>query len=223
MAVMLPRLLGAVVGLVVAGIAATTQAASAAVDYFTFDSFSIPSQVQIRQVSAAVVFTGKFERVDAGLRLVDAGAVPRLYISGVNGRAGILAASFVKQFSARNPDIPDLKRLVECCVEWGERAENTFQNAQDTKCWVDRRRLAGPLLLITSQRHMARAMAALSGTLPDRVIVPYPVDDAPPLVGPMRRSEYLNYLITIAVVHLPPTVGGQRIYGPFAGTCPGTL
>ena len=196
---------------------------SAAVDYFTFDSFSIPSQVQIRQVSAAVVFTGRYVRVDAGLQLVNAGVVPRLYISGVNGRAGIRPASFVKQFSARNPDIPDLKRLVECCIEWGERADNTIQNAQDTKCWVDRRRLAGSLLLITSQRHMARAMAALSGTIPDRVIIPYPVDDGPLLVGSMRRRAYLNYLITLAVVHLPRTVGGRRIYGPFAGTCPDTL
>lgn len=196
---------------------------SAAVHYTNFDLFNVPSQVQIRHVSAAVVFTGQFERVDAGLHLVDAGAVPRLYISGVNGGSGILPANFVKQFSARNPDIPDLKRLIQCCIEWGERAENTFQNAQDTKCWLDHRRLAGSLLLITSQSHMARAMAALSGTVPSREIVPYPVDDASRFIGQMRMRAYLKYLITIAVVRLPRTVGGQRIYGPFAGTCPGTL
>ena len=127
-----------------------------AVGYVSFDSFSIPSLERIRQVSAAVVFTGQFDRVDVGLRLADAGAVPRLYISGVNGNVGLDPAHFVEQFSIRNPDIADLRRLVACCVEWGERADNTFQNAQDTKCWVDRRGLAGPLLLITSRQHMAR-------------------------------------------------------------------
>lgn len=195
----------------------------AAVDYSRFDAFSIPSEVQIRTVSAAVVFTGQFGRVDAGLRLVNAGAVPRLYISGVNRRAGIYPANFVKQFSARNPDILGLKRLVKCCVEWGERARNTFQNAQDTKCWVDRRRLTGSLLLITSNRHMARAMAALSGTLSGGEIIPYAVDEGPRLTGSKRTRAYFNYLITIAVARLPRSVGGQHVFGPYVGTCPETL
>ena len=193
---------------------------SGAVDYVSFDSFSVPSLDQVRQVTAAVVFTGQFERVDVGLRLVDAGAVPRLYISGVNGNAGMEPAHFVEQFSIRNPDIADLPRLVACCVESGERADNTFQNAQDTKCWVDRRGLTGPLLLITSRQTMARAMAALSGALPDRVIVPYPVEDNLPRT---RIRTYLKYLVTIVAARLPLSVGAQRVYGPFVDGCPGRL
>lgn len=197
---------------------------SGAVKYISFDSFSVPSLDRIRQVSAAVVFTGQFERVDAGLRLVDAGAVRLLYISGVNGNAGMDPAHFIEQFSVRNPDIADLRRLVACCVEWGQRADNTFQNAQDTKCWVDRRGLTGPLLLITSRQTMARAMAALSGALPDRVIVPYPVEDGPArMVGRIRMRAYLKYLVTIVAARLPLAVGGQRVYGPFADGCPATL
>jgi uncharacterized SAM-binding protein YcdF (DUF218 family) len=194
-----------------------------AVGYVSFDSFSIPSLERIRQVSAAVVFTGQFDRVDVGLRLADAGAVPRLYISGVNGNAGLDPAHFVEQFSIRNPDIADLRRLVACCVEWGERADNTFQNAQDTKCWVDRRDLTGPLLLITSRQHMARASAALSGALPDRVIVPYPVEEGTPTVGRTRMRTYLKYLVTFVAARLPLIVGAQRVYGPFAEGCPSTL
>jgi uncharacterized SAM-binding protein YcdF (DUF218 family) len=195
----------------------------AAVGYVSFDSFSIPSMDRIRQVSAAVVFTGQFQRVDVGLRLADAGAVPRLYISGVNGNAGLDPNNFAAQFSIRNPDIADLRRLISCCVEWGERADNTFQNAQDTKCWVDRRGLTGPLLLITSRRTLARAAAALSGALPDRVIVPYPVEDGPDEVGRNRMRKYLKYLVTIVAARLPLIVGGQPIYGPFAEGCPKTL
>jgi uncharacterized SAM-binding protein YcdF (DUF218 family) len=170
-----------------------------------------------------VVFTGQFDRVDVGLLLADGGAVPRLYISGVNGNAGIDPDHFVEQFSIRNPDIADLPRLIACCVEWGERADNTFQNAQDTKCWVDRRGLTGPLLLITSRRTLARATAALSGALPGRVIVPYPVEDGPPEVGRNRMRKYLKYLVTIVAARLPLAVGAQRVYGPFAEGCPSTL
>jgi uncharacterized SAM-binding protein YcdF (DUF218 family) len=195
----------------------------ATVGYVSFDSLSIPSLDRIRHVSAAVVFTGQFQRVDVGLRLADAGAVPRLYISGVNGNAGIDPDHFVEQFSIRNPDIADLPRLISCCVEWGERADNTFQNAQDTKCWVDRRGLTGPLLLITSRRTLSRATAALSGALPGRVIVPYPVEDGPPEVGRMRLRKYLEYLVTIVAARLPLIVGGQPVYGPFAEGCPKTL
>ena len=195
----------------------------AVVGYASFDSFSVPSLDRIQQVSAGVVFTGQFQRVDVGLRLADAGAVPRVYISGVNGNAGIDPVRFVEQFSIRNPGIADLRRLVACCVEWGERADNTFQNAQGTKCWVDRRGLTGPLLLITSRQHMARAMAALSGALPDRVIVPYPVDDGLPTVGRTRMRTYLKYLVTIVAARLPLIVGGHRVYGPFAEGCPTTL
>ena len=196
---------------------------SGAVDYVSFDSFSVPSLDRIRQVTAAVVFTGQFERVDVGLRLVDAGAVRRLYISGVNGGAGMDPAHFVEQFSMRNPDIADLPRLVACCVEWGERADNTFQNAQDTKCWAERRGLTGPLLLITSRQTMARAMAALSGALPDRVIIPYPVEDNLPTVGQTRMRTYLKYLVTIVATRLPLAIGAQRVYGRFVDGCPGTL
>jgi hypothetical protein len=98
-----------------------------AVGYVSFDSFSTPSLERIRQVSAAVVFTGQFDRVDEGLRLADAGAVPRLYISGVNGNAGLDPAHFVEQFAIRNPDIADLRRLVACCVEWANALTTRFR------------------------------------------------------------------------------------------------
>jgi DUF218 domain len=76
--------------------------------------------------------------------------------------------------AALKAHIADLQSLVACCVEWGENATNTLQNAQDTKCWVERREVVGPLLLITSRLHMARAIAALSAALPGRVLIAYP-------------------------------------------------
>jgi uncharacterized SAM-binding protein YcdF (DUF218 family) len=195
---------------------------SVAVGYVSFDSFSVPSLDRIRQVSAAVIFTSHAERIDVGLRLLDAGVVPRLYISGVNGNAVMDPVHFVEPFSIRNPDIADLRRLVACCVEWSQRADNTLQNAQDTKCWVNRRGLTGPLLLITPRQRMARAMAALSGALPDREIVPYPVEEGLPTGAAERMREYLKYLVTIVAARLPLGVGGESVYGPFVDGCPDT-
>jgi uncharacterized SAM-binding protein YcdF (DUF218 family) len=192
--------------------------------FAAFDSFSPPSAATLRSAHAAVVFTGQFERVDAGLRLLNAEEIPRLYISGVNAGAGINPATFVNQFSARNPEIPEIRRLVECCVEWGELADNTFQNARDTRCWAERRGVTGPLLLITSEQHLARAMAALSGTLPSFRIIPYPVQDTtPPLVGETRMRAYIEYLGTLVAVRLPLWGQALQIYGPFARGCPRTL
>jgi uncharacterized SAM-binding protein YcdF (DUF218 family) len=198
---------------------------SVALGFVAFDSFTVPLKTEVRRASAGIVFTGALERVDAGLQLLDAGAIPRLYVSGVNAGAGIFPARFVSQFSLRNPNIPDSQRLVACCVEWGENANNTFQNASDTKCWVDRRGLTGPLLLITSRQHLARALAALAGALPHRALIPYPVDEAPSPTNSLRQRalEYLKYLGTIVAVRLPWVDNGNRLDGPFAKTCPSTL
>jgi uncharacterized SAM-binding protein YcdF (DUF218 family) len=190
------------------------------VGYFAFDNFVTPSETQIHAATAAVVFTGQFNRVDAGLRLVNAGAIPRLYISGVNGTAGILKANFVSQFGPRNPDIPDLDRVVACCVQFGELADNTFQNAADTKCWVDRNRIKGPLLLITSRSHMARARAALWGAL-RRDILPYPVEDKINFDTRARMKIYLKYLVTVASNFVPFPIDPEQEFGPFANGCPG--
>jgi hypothetical protein len=70
---------------------------------------------------------------------------------------------------------------------------------------------------------MARAVAALSGALPNRAIVPYPVEDGPPAVGWTRMRVYLKYLVTIVAARLPLTVAAQRVYGPFMDGCPNTL
>jgi DUF218 domain len=76
---------------------------------------------------------------------------------------GLDKETFVAQFSKRNPELSRLDKLVACCVEMGEAAENTFQNARETGCWLKRRAIRGPLLLVTSRTHMARARASVAG------------------------------------------------------------
>jgi uncharacterized SAM-binding protein YcdF (DUF218 family) len=128
-----------------------------------FDAFGPPSAAAIRRAAVAIVFTGDFARIDEALKLLAARRVPRAYVSGVNGGAGLSRETFVAQFSKRNPELARLDKLVACCVEMGEAAENTCQNTRETGCWLKQRAIRGPLLLVTSRTHMARASASVSG------------------------------------------------------------
>jgi uncharacterized SAM-binding protein YcdF (DUF218 family) len=193
--------------------------------FFVFDDFAPPAESEIRRAAAAVVLTGAYERVDAGLQLLHAGKVPRLYVSGVNGNAGITPKGFVPLFGPRNPAIIGLQELVDCCVEWGELADNTLQNARDVECWAARRRVEGPLLLVTGRTHMARARASLRSALPGREILAYPVEEAESDEGELRYRaiQYSKFLLTLVLAPLQRVIPSPALLGPFAGGCPERL
>jgi uncharacterized SAM-binding protein YcdF (DUF218 family) len=185
------------------------------------EDFRRPPEQEVEGASAAVVFTGSFDRIDVGLRLLASGSVTRLFISGVNGAAGLNPDSFVEQFSARNPDIVDLPQIVKCCVELGQLANDTVQNALETGCWLRRAGLADPILLITSKDHMARALLALSASLPGRSFLPYPSDgDASTSRDVRPFAERLKYLGTLVYVHSPWLPRALQLEGGFKNGCP---
>ncbi len=173
--------------------------------YFLFDSFSEPSAKSIRSAAATVVFTGAYERVDAGLQLVAAGATRRLFISGANGGAGIFPGRFVPLFSERNPNIADFERLMKCCVELGEAANNTLENAWETRQWLRKRQITGSVALITSRLHMARALTLLSATIAPQKVIPYAIEDSLVDADPLRQRalEYLKFLSAVIAARVP--------------------
>lgn len=186
--------------------------------YVTFDEFETPDAELIHKTQAAVVFTGAYSRIDAGLRLRAGNQVPRLYISGFNRKAGVYP-TFVETFAKRNPMIADLGKLMSCCVEVGASARTTFQNALETKCWVNREGISGPLLLVTSRNHMARALADLRGKLPFFEVTPYPINDAPPTSGRERALNFLEYLASLIASRMPISLD-PRNPGVFEFSCP---
>ncbi|ARN81848.1 YdcF family protein [Methylocystis bryophila] len=192
--------------------------ASFASELLQFDAFSPPSEAAVKRAAAAIVFTGDFARIDEALALLAKGRVHRVFISGVNGGAGLDKQSFVAQFAQRNPKLASLDRLVACCVEMGEAAENTIQNALETQCWLKDRAVSGPLLLITSRTHMARALALLARAAPNHALIAYPVEDGLSEEG--RSEEYLKFVETLVLLRLPDVVGRSRFSGLFAGGCP---
>ena len=103
-----------------------------AISFFGFSGYDKPKD--LTRIKTAIVFTGADERVRVGLELLKAGLVKRLYISGSNPNAGIWSLNyFEKKFGNGEGD---MRPLLECCIQFGALAENTFQNALETRCWV---------------------------------------------------------------------------------------
>ena len=194
--------------------------ASFAWELARFDAFAPPSDAAIRRAAVAIVFTGDFARIDEALKLLTARRVPRAYVSGVNGGAGLSRETFVAQFSKRNPELARLDKLVACCVEMGEGAENTFQNARETGCWLKQRAITGPLLLLTSRTHMARALALLSRAAPGYEITPFPVEDDMTRSEEARSDEYLKFVQTLVLARIPGLTALDVFSGAFATGCP---
>jgi len=195
--------------------------ASFAWELTLFEALAPPSDSAVRRTSAAIVFTGQFARIDAALKLLGEHRVRRVFISGVNGGAGLSKKTFVAQFSRRNPELVSLEKLVDCCVEMGEAAENTVQNALETRCWLQGQTVSGSLLLITGRTHMARAFVLLSRAAPGREIVPFPVEYGVTLSS--RSDEYLKFVKTLVLTWLPGFTRLARFSGAFAEGCPTEL
>jgi uncharacterized SAM-binding protein YcdF (DUF218 family) len=192
-----------------------------AISFFGFAGYDKPKD--LTRIETAIVFTGADERVRVGVELLKAGLVKRLYISGSNPNAGIWSLNyFEKKFGNGEGN---MRPLLECCIQFGALAETTFQNALETRCWVENRKLSGPILLITSSRHMARARAALGHQLPMVEIVPYPVPEEEDRVNTSERLrqrtiDYMKYLATVALMALPSWLIPPALYGPFYKGCP---
>jgi uncharacterized SAM-binding protein YcdF (DUF218 family) len=153
-----------------------------AIGFFGFAGYDKPKD--LTRIETGIVFTGADERVRVGLELFKAGLVKRLYISGANPNAGIWLHDFEQKFG--NAD-GNMRPLLRCCIQFGALADNTFQNALETRCWLENQGLRGPILLLTSTRHMARARAALGHLLPMVEITPYPVPEEEVRVNTSER------------------------------------
>lgn len=118
--------------------------------------------------STAVVFTGQFDRIERGLDLLATEQVQRLFISGVNPKAGLTMRGFADQFALT----ADQRLLLEADkIALAPDAHTTLENALETACWIERQPDVQSVALITSQRHMARASLALERAIgPVRVI-----------------------------------------------------
>lgn len=139
-----------------------------------------------------VVFTGQFNRVHAGLALLESGTVAPLFVSGTNPGAGIPMAGFADQFQLS----PALRNaLASGALVLSPQAGNTLENAAETRRWLAAQPPDRPVVLITSRFHMPRASLALERELPGRVVWRHSVTEES-----VQRShvitEFWKYLAT---------------------------
>jgi uncharacterized SAM-binding protein YcdF (DUF218 family) len=145
-----------------------------------------------------VVLTGGSARIDGALRLLAEGRASRLLISGVNPTVGPEALAGIVD--------PDLEGVLKCCVDLGHRAQDTLGNAAEAKGWAEDRGF-GSLIVVTSNYHMPRSLAELSGSMPSVELVPYPVSNPHLRLGEWWRDprpfallveEYGKYILATA-------------------------
>jgi len=152
-----------------------------------------------------VVLTGGSERLSDAFALLAKGRARRLLISGVN--PATTETEIVRV-------LPQFERLIQCCVDLGHRALNTAGNAVETREWV-RRNGFESIIVVTSGWHMRRSLLELQRSIPEVILVPYPVVTANAdsetwwlRPGTLRLlvAEYVKYLAALVEVRIAPRV-----------------
>ena len=120
-----------------------------------------------------VVLTGGSSRVSDAVDLLANGYGKRLLISGVHwsNSAGEISRS-----------LRDNKSWLACCVDLDYSAVDTRSNATETRRWAQERGFRS-LIVVTSNYHMPRAIVELSHSMPDVLLIPFPV------IGEKWRDE----------------------------------
>jgi len=157
-----------------------------------------PADTSNLRAPAAVVLTGGKARVSTGIALLREKRAEKLFISGVH----------------RTTDVSSLKALPKKLndnIVLGHVACNTYENASETKQWLEKNDI-GRFLLVTSAYHLPRGMSEFKHAMPTADIVAYPVySDNVKLTRwwmykgttKLILSEYTKYLI-VHLLHILP-------------------
>ena len=156
---------------------------------------------------AIVVLTGGTERVETGFRLLEEGAAPRLFVSGVHPDSRLADL-------ARGAGM-DLARLAGR-VELGHAAASTRGNAVEIAAWARPRQIA-TIRLVTAGYHMPRARTELRRAMPGLRVQAHPVTPSrlraegafwQPRNWGLLLGEYMKFLG--AELGLSAFFGGRR-------------
>ncbi len=151
----------------------------------------------LRRTELVAVLTGGAERIETGLDLLEAGAAPRLFVTGVGRGTGI-------------GDLARLHRRDAAAmadrVTLGHAAVSTLGNAQELTEFLREQRIRS-VRVVTAGYHMPRALLELRRAMPEVEWVPHPVQPAAlrgrealtrPRTWTLLFGEYLKYLAAAA-------------------------
>ena len=123
---------------------------------------------ELVNIDGVVVFTGGENRVQSAIELLSNNIGKRLLISGVNPKT-----KKIDIFYRLKSD----NQLLECCVDLGKNANNTFENATETIQWVNENNFKN-LVLVTSNYHMKRSLFILNQMGPNISFIPVHVESS---------------------------------------------
>ena len=134
------------------------------------------------QADAIVVLTGGVGRLEAGIRLLAQKHANIMLASGVHKDV------LPRELSALTG--ADMA-LFNCCITLDHAAQNTIENAVETAKWTSRNKIKS-LILVTADYHIQRSVLLFRKSMPNTVIIPYPVKSKMPLYK--LAKEYNKYL-----------------------------
>lgn len=139
------------------------------------------------QADAIIALTGGSGlRIAAGIRLVDTGAANHLLISGVHPDVHMEEIAVL----GGGPEA-----TYDCCVDLGYMAQTTYGNALETARWAEDGEHQD-LIIVTSNYHMPRSLILLQRAMPDRNLIPYPVQSRINPATPFSDIRSLRGLVT---------------------------
>jgi uncharacterized SAM-binding protein YcdF (DUF218 family) len=156
-----------------------------------------------------VVLTGGSSRVSDAVDLLAGGYGKRLLISGVHWSTGTGELS---------RSLRDSKSWLACCVDLDYSAVDTRGNAAETRRWAQERGFRS-LIVVTSNYHMPRAIVEFSHSMPDVLLIPFPVigekwrDEPWWSSGAAARllvTEYAKFLAAGVRVHIDDWVAPEQ-------------
>jgi len=118
------------------------------------------------RTDAIIVLTGGSRRINTGLQLFAEGKSDQLFISGVNSGVSL-------------NDIENMHKgseLPECCISIGYQANNTMNNAAESRLWLQSGNFH-TIRLVTSNYHLNRALLEFHHSMPDLKILVHPVKE----------------------------------------------
>lgn len=147
---------------------------------------SIPKNNKlIKNVDAVVVLTGdRGKRIQEGYELIKKTKYNKMFISGLDSSMKVLQSIL---------DFDEL--IVECCIEVGHKAKNTYQNAIETKYWANNNKVKS-IILITNDLHMQRSIF-LFKQITNLEVHPYNIYSKNEII-PLEKLivEYFKYVLS---------------------------
>lgn len=145
-------------------------------------------------IDGIVVFTGGEDRIKTSIDLLSNGIAKHLFISGVNPDTNKYNIS---------EQIHIDPNLIDCCIDLGNDAKDTFENAVETTGWIRENQYKN-VIIVTSDYHMKRSLLILKNLSEDTNFFPYHVKSK--LLNDMNITkfeklriivlEYSKYLFT---------------------------